>query len=91
MRARWYTIGICLYIPPGDLDAIATDHSKESERCLSVVLDKWTKIKCHATWEDVIGMLMSPAMKEVNLADKIKQEFKVSRLKTMEWNLYYIS
>ena len=77
MRARWYTIGICLDISPGDLDAIATDHSKDGERCLSEVLYKWTKIKSHATWEDVILMLMSRAMKEVNLAKKIKQEFKV--------------
>ena len=77
VRSKWYTIGIHLDVPPGDLNAMAQEHGKDCDRCLSEVLYNWERRKSNITWEDVIGMLISPAMKDVHLAKEIKQEFKV--------------
>ena len=77
VEASWYTVGLCLNIDPRSLDAIEVEHSKNCRRCLSKVLDIWTTVKHDANWEDVIEMLISPAIKEIALAKQIKQNFKV--------------
>ena len=77
VEAKWYEVGLCLNIDPKSLDAIEVEHSKNCKRCLSKVLDIWTRVKHDANWEDVIEMLLSPAVKENSLARKIKQNFKV--------------
>ena len=77
LRSKWHTIGICLDVSPGDLKAIAQEHSKDCDRCLSDVLDNWGRRKSNITWEHVIKMLISPNIKDVRLAKEIKQEFKV--------------
>ena len=77
MRSKWYTIGIHLDVSPGDLSAIAQEHSNNPNRCFSEVLYDWKRRKGNITWEDVIEMLISPGMKEAHLAKEIKQEFKV--------------
>ena len=70
-------MGICLDIHPRKLQAIAQEHRDNCERCLSEVLQLWTTIKPDANWEDVVEMLIRPAMNEIALAKEIKQEFKV--------------
>lgn len=70
-------MGICLDICPGKLQAVAQEHHGNCERCLSEVLQLWTAIKPDANWEDVVEMLISPAMNEIAVAKKIKQEFRV--------------
>ena len=70
-------MGICLNINPGELEAIAQGHRDNCERCLSKVLQLWTKEKHDANWDDVIEMLVSPAMNEKALAKKIEKEFRV--------------
>ena len=77
VRSKWYTIGIHLDVPPGDLNAIAQEHGKDCDRCLGEVLYNWERRECDITWENVIEMLISPGMKDVHLAKEIKQEFKV--------------
>ena len=70
-------MGICLDIYPRKLQAIAQEHRDNCERCLSEVLQLWTMVKHDANWDDVIEMLISPAMNEIALAQKIKKEFRV--------------
>ena len=77
VRAKWYTIGTYLDVPPGDLNAIALKPDEDCNMYLGKVLCNWEKTKDDITWEDVIEMLISPCMKEVHLAKEIKQEFKV--------------
>ena len=77
VEANWYTVGLCLNIDPRSLDAIEVEHSKNCRRCLSKVLDIWTTVKPDAKWEDVVEMLISPALKEIALAKIIKQKFEV--------------
>ena len=77
LQAKWYSIGISFYIPFGDLNAIAQNHSRDCDRCLGAVLEKWTAMKSDASWEDVIKMLTSNSLKDNHLAKKIKDEFKV--------------
>ena len=77
LQAKWYSIGISFYIPFGDLNAIAQNHGRDCDRCLGAVLEKWTAMKCDASWENVIEMLTSNSLKEVRLAKEIKAEFEV--------------
>ena len=46
---------------------------------LGKVLDNWERRKSDITWNDVIEMLISPAMeaKGKHIAENIKREFKV--------------
>lgn len=80
VRSKWYTIGIAIDVSPGDLSAIAQEHGKDCERCLSEVLYNWSRRKDRITWDDVIEMLISPSVNEVHLAKEIKKEFKVRKM-----------
>ena len=82
-------MGICLDINPGELEAIAQEHRDNCERCLSKVLQLWTKEKHDANWDDVIEMLISPAINEKALTQKIKKEFRVY-MKCRHYNNYNI-
>ena len=66
-------MGICLNIHHSDLDAIAQDHDKNCEVCLSKVLVAWLRVRPDAKWEDVIEVLKSRTMKEITLAKEIEE------------------
>ena len=79
LRAHWYTIGTCLHVPPGDLDVMKQECSTDCDMLLGKVLDNWERRKSDITWNDVIEMLISPAMKAKGkcIAENSKRDFKV--------------
>ena len=63
---------------------------------LGKVLDNWERRKSDITWNDVIEMLISPAMKAKgkHIAENIKRDFKVCHtqlMATKSYNYYIIS
>ena len=76
VRAHWYTIGTCLHVSPRDLDAIRQECSTDCDMLLGKVLHYWERRKSDITWNDVIKMLISPAMKAKgkHIAENIKRD-----------------
>ena len=73
VHARWYSVGLNLGLLPSTLDAIQEKHSRDSERCLAAVIEKWLAKEPEPTWDDVLEMLESPSLNENRLAAEIRQ------------------
>ena len=82
LRAHWYTIGTCLHVSPGDLDAIRQECGTDCDMLLGKVLHNWERRKSDITWNDVIDMLIGPTMeaKGKRIAENIKRDFKVCHI-----------
>ena len=90
LRAHWYTIGTCLHVSPGDLDVIRQECGTDCDMLLCKVLDNWERRKSDITWNDVIDMLIGPAMKAKgkHIAENIKRDFKVCHTQLMATKSY---
>ena len=71
-RSKWYNIGLCLGIPPSDLDVIEKD-GRDTATCFRNMLLKWLREGKNCTWEALIKALSSPSVGHTTVANSIQQ------------------
>ena len=72
VRDMWFSLGVQLEVPLGDLRAIRTQFSNPAD-CLIEMLSYWlTMTAPPPTWQRVVDALNSPSIAKPNIADKIR-------------------
>ena len=77
VRAKWYDLGVQLRMKTSDLDAIETEHPKNSNVCLRRMLSVWLTREVHSppTWQTVVDALSSPAVGRPDVAENINLKY----------------
>lgn len=70
VEKKWFRIGLGLGVKEKELEKI--EESKED--CLRKALQECLK-QVNLTWDDVVGVLSSKAMKEYELANHLRKKF----------------
>ena len=73
VRAKWWTLGLELYLTTDTLDDIQQRYS-EPEDQLERVLIKWLK-RGSATWQQLVVALSSDFLDESRFAEKLKEKY----------------
>ena len=71
---KWYYLGIQLGLE-GKLDNIKSDHSENSQHCLSEMLSTWLKFDPRATWHTLCAALHSETVGEKKLASDLEAKY----------------
>ena len=72
VRAKWKQIGLGLFFPESDLDAI----SGTPQECLQKLLSKWLKrLEPLPTWDRLVAVLRSRVIGEEKKAQELEEKF----------------
>ena len=71
--AKWYQLGIQLDIPAATLSTIESDHSRDAQRCMTEVLNRWLRNAPGCSWAKLAQALEAMGEYAV-LAEKLKQK-----------------
>ena len=79
ISSRWTQFGISLGLSQALIDAFAKQHSSDHTAIFAAIYQEWEKeeriLKFPLTWGGIVDLLSTRAMDEVDLADKIKDQF----------------
>ena len=55
--AKWYQLGLQLEIPTATLSTLESDHPRDSQRCMTEILNWWVENAQECSWEKLIEAL----------------------------------
>ena len=75
VTAQWYKLGVMLLNEDQEshLDNIKKDHAGDNETCCMEMFWYWLCTNTSATWEQLIAVLRSPAIKLSVVADDLEK------------------
>ena len=81
----WFELGLALGIKVDTLEGIKSNEDYDKAR-LREMLTHWLRSSPSRTWSDICNGLRSDTVKQINLADKIKEKYKGTIIQTCLYN-----
>ena len=73
---RWHSLGIQLGLPPGLLDAIEHNYTRDCQRCCEEIFKEWlVRPELDPSWSMLIEVLKSEAVSQKNVSYELQQLF----------------